>query len=670
MSPPPLHVVVAFHPDDAAGRALAGHVRDVLDADPTLPGLYIPTSFLPEDGSGAPPWAHDVYGLGERVLVVALAGDAMADDDAVDPTRWPAWVATQVLRPAANGRTVPFQIEDGAWPLHADLRQRNFARAFAEPPEARAAWVADRVVIELLRFLASEPSDPVHAVAPAQLFLSHAKADLGDEGLPMRALIAHLNASHPVRSWVDSGQIPTGGDFGEAIHDAVRASTVVAVRTRSWAGRPWCREEVLAAKEHGRPLVVVEALTAHEYRAFPYLGNVPSVPWTGDAAAVVRLALVETLRSRHAALGLDRVKQPDDHLLTVAPEALTVAHLPAHTRVLYPDPALGDEERVRVERSGPVTVETPWLRLARRAPLSGLHVALSTSPPHDPQRWGTSPEHVQAAMTRIAHALILAGATLHYGGTLGPGSYTQAIVDFVRMHPVAGASAPERLVNHVGWPAPFAAPARRHLRDVVRWERHRRPAALDARLPQALKDLPDDAFQPVDSAWARYAWARGMTAMRRAQTAMVHARVVLGGPVGPVRKVARDGTIGQDWYKSRIPGVVEEVLCSIEATSPQPVFLLGGWGGAARLLVDERAGTDRPELSWAFQQGAPFAREMKDLYDEDGDWQDYDAVRAALRSPAARACVAQDATLASSADVDAVLEALIPALAAVPRRRT
>jgi hypothetical protein len=54
------------------------------------------------------------------------------------------------------------------------------------------------------------------------------------------------------------------------------------------------------------------------------------------------------------------------------------------------------------------------------------------------------------------------------------------------------------------------------------------------------------------------------------------------------------------------------------------VFLVGTFGGAARLVIDLLRGIDRPEATWTYQQQAPFAREMKGLYLQRGlEWMDY-----------------------------------------------
>ncbi len=91
---------------------------------------------------------------------------------------------------------------------------------------------------------------------------------------------------------------------------------------------------MLHAKAGGSPLVVLDALEDVEPRAFPYLGNAPSVRWRGDGSALgmeslLCVVLREALRFRHfpkRVSDLCRVYElpEDDRVLAAPPELLTV----------------------------------------------------------------------------------------------------------------------------------------------------------------------------------------------------------------------------------------------------------------------------------------------------------------------------------------------------------
>ena len=110
----------------------------------------------------------------------------------------------------------------------------------------------------------------------------------------------------------------------------------------------------------------------------------------------------------------------------------------------------------------------------------------------------------------------------------------------------------------------------------------------------------------------------------------VVARIVIGGTFGPTVKASEDGTRTEKWYASRIPGVLEEILLSVQAG--QPVFLIGAFGGVAKLVIDLLQGRERHEATWDYQKRAPFAPEMKALYEQRGiGWVDYPEVISILR---------------------------------------
>jgi hypothetical protein len=97
----------------------------------------------------------------------------------------------------------------------------------------------------------------------------------------------------------------------------------------------------------------------------------------------------------------------------------------------------------------------------------------------------------------------------------------------------------------------------------------------------------------------RYAWARGLTLMREKITELSQARLVIGG------KLAN--------FSGVIPGVVEEAYLSLKGG--KPLFLVGGFGGAARAVCDQLRGVARPEFSETFSASkVPDYAACKGLY--------------------------------------------------------
>ena len=159
---------------------------------------------------------------------------------------------------------------------------------------------------------------------------------------------------------VAKNDIRFGDQFHEWLEDRMKDAIYLALRTDSYASRQWCRSEVLAAKRNGVPMVVVERAGAVEPRSFPYLGNVPTIRWTGtNAQEVVDLADQDRLRLLHVAARLESLRETGRTCGTRGssaglPSCWTTAPFgPSRSGgatdgpgavVVYPDPPLGPEE--------------------------------------------------------------------------------------------------------------------------------------------------------------------------------------------------------------------------------------------------------------------------------------------------------------------------------------
>jgi len=612
----PLLIHFMFHPKSKSARDMARHLHRQLNDDVVVPGLRVPTVFCPFDNSLRPPTVNRL-GIAQRSFVVPLAEDELVID-----ADWCRFVADTWLACAASSegqhRCVPMQLTKNACPLDQRLKEVNFGRAYAQVEgDARNRWVTRRVVIELCRFLQGFESTDDQSDAPTKLFLSHAKADMGTDPKVAQQFIDYHTPDQPVEAWVDSGDIETGSKFSEAINNGVLRTSLLAIVTDNYSSREWCREEVMLAKEHQRPIVVIDALMTHEVRSFPFLDNVPRMRWSGSVETGVDMLLKETLRHLHTRMVLESSKRDGDTVFLRPPEPATLLGVAHGSNILYPDPPLGVGELQRLAKSR-VRFSTPLERSAEERPLAGKLIALSMSESSDIAQCGMDDVHLTQTMLELSRHLLIRGASLAYGGHLGSPGYTRRLFELVRTHNnLDGVENFDRIVNHRGWPLPkLTTPQLAELNSVSTIVSILRPADIDESLsPDFVAELAK--FLPADaSPENRYAWCRGMTEMRayQADTARssVSARIVFGGTFERTLKANDDGTITEKWYSSRMPGVLEEILLSIK--SGQPVFLIGAFGGAARLVTDLLRGEGHRAASWEVQSQAPYAKETRDLF--------------------------------------------------------
>lgn len=640
-------------------RRLACELDAALNDDPVVPGLRIPTFLTPKVGGvDLPPPAATA----DRTCVVLLADDELAAASAEWHDAAVAW--RDWCRADANRTFWPVQMSKQGYPIDVRLEGHNFLRAHVEP--AQRAFIERHLIISLYRALNALPAEADSPRAPMTVFLSHTKLDLDKGDKVVSRMLAHLNAAEPVKAWFDSGDIEAGSVFEQRIEQGVTDAALLVVLTDSYGSREWCRREVLLAKQHRRPVVVVSALNQREVRSFPYSGNVPVIRWADNPQETLDLLAKEALRRGHGELRLASTAKSGDTVLGAAPELVTVVGMPKGTTVLYPDPPLGAEELTLLARTG-VEPITPLQRFAaeiEKLPSTPV-VALSMSESDDVEALGLSPAHLDRAMVELTRYLLLAGARLSYAGHLRPGGYTAQLLELIRTH-VGRKAANERVLDvWVGWPLTAEVSQKAEYRPYANLHEVPRPTLLDGQ-PQ-YPDKPASPPLPAEACLEnRIAWARGMSQLRARQTAQANARIAIGGRFGPGVGVGPDGKKSARWYTGRIPGVVEEILSSLD--TKQPVFLVGAFGGAARLVSDLIEGHARTEFTWDYQKAAPHSDALRASYGT--EWVDYDAMADRLRAGGYAALnngLSDDENrrLARSPSVDEIVELILKGLRAV-----
>ncbi len=625
---PPLHIHLLAHPKSVEARELASKLMSRFVEPPACGGLRVPVFFTPDRGDDLPPTLSSEDGLNleaaQHTLVVILAdarmlrtvqsGTGQAWQDFVSEVResTPLDLSPHHLLPVALD-TEGFLINEQGHVLPALL---NYKLRTEVATERWLAEVSFHVAARAMQLLESGMVPAVahdRIQAPVRIFLSHAKADLDPSRQdPVRfTAIACDDEAFPIEKWFDSRNIATSQDFAEAIIAGIRdCSIMLTFLTDQYSSRQWCRREVLEAKRMGAHILIVNALESGEPRSFPYGGNVPVIRWNYgnppevEARRVVDRAVLEALRFQHNRAVLENQAEAGDQILSSPPEALTLVGEPegeSPKTFLYPDPPLGREELDVLHKLRPhIHFITPLTRLAaRNKPKAVESICVGISESGDACRYGLSDNHIASLCDEIHLYLLLAGLKIAYGGALmgdfSKGSnFTLRLFELVRGYSklADGVNAPplkEAILNVAPWPlrlnygdsemALFGG-------QVACYQEGPRP------------DIPwsDDELFPFmddkrtlasDTPLRRYAWARGLTAMRELITTSSQARLVLGGKLAG--------------FAGLVPGVVEEAWISL--VQQKPLFLVGGFGGAAHAVCDLLRGTAREEFttSWARQ---------------------------------------------------------------------
>jgi hypothetical protein len=620
MKRPPLHIHFLAHPKSAQGRSMAEKLMERFVEPPATGGLRIPIFFTPDRDNGLPPplTGRDALHLdaADHSILVVLTDARMAQrvGPLATAQAWQQFIEemiTQAPLGQSPHHVLPVALDARGFTL---CEGRHVLPALAAEPEdpqsteRRLAEISLHVAaraIQLLEFGTIPAVAPQQLKAPVRLFISHAKADLNqDESDPVHDTLKAL-PTLPIEQWFDAGKIVPSQEFEAAIHAGIRdCSIVLAFYTDHYGGRPWCRREVLDAKSRSVPILVVDALLDGEPRSFPYLGNIPTIRWqyrepSADARRVVDRAVREALRFKHNCAQLAQIEEAGECVLPAAPEAVLLAYMHSQPHeaktFLYPDPPLGREELEVLTTLRPhARFVTPLTKIAQWPRPAHIDVvAVSISASNDPERYGVSAQHQRTLADEIHLYLLLAGLRIAYGGALkgdfgSASNFTLALFELVRGYAKLADAVHARrfhpIVNHAPWPL------RLEYGD-AEWQLFGKEAEY-CEGPRPDMPWTDDEIFPIRvEGWRfapntpekRYAWARGLTAMREQMTRQVQARVIIGGNLGTFRGI--------------VPGVVEEAWWAL--THRQPLYLVGAFGGAARAVSDLLTGMDREEFTLA-----------------------------------------------------------------------
>lgn len=204
------------------------------------------------------------------------------------------------------------------------------------------------------------------------------------------------------------------------------------------------------------------------------------------------------------------------------------------------------------------TAETPRKLLAADA-LKGIRFALSASESPDFERLGLLDIHFRLALGEIARSVLVGGGKLAYGGHLDPSGYTAYLVKELHRY------------SRRDQPLLICLPWSEHRRvDLSFLSKQKDELGLFGEIvcldPEGKQVKPEsgrsEAASPESDTDTQQ---RGLTAMRKHVAGRCDGLVVLGG-----KKAG---------FQGRIPGILEEALCFLQAK--KPVYLAGGFGGAA-----------------------------------------------------------------------------------------
>ncbi|MCU1751299.1 hypothetical protein [Pseudomonas sp. 6D_7.1_Bac1] len=199
--------------------------------------------------------------------------------------------------------------------------------------------------------------------------------------------------------------------------------------------------------------------------------------------------------------------------------------------------------------------------------LDGSKISISISESESMPALGLSHAHLVDAMCEAARHMLALGATVTYGGDLRTHGFTRILYELVCRYRKDSCDNKNlaSVINYLAWPVFMNSDIDALFALSSEMEGTAEIKVIDEQCnPLSLKD----ASSLMRS--STFDWSSGLTAMRRIITAESTARIVLGGKTSK--------------FNGSMPGIAEEVLISLQ--SHKPVYLLGGFGGCTREILD------------------------------------------------------------------------------------
>jgi hypothetical protein len=357
----PLGIYVIWHPDYHEGQKIGNHIYSRLCRDVSKPltrSIGVPVYFRQTKIAKTGQPLEIDFSESDFVAIVPLISDEFLLD--IDFREYFDKTVSQVEENKATSRVFPVAISPHAFKVSKSISAINFLRVFSSNADV-SQYISSNLIHELSRLLmnlkrVSEEKDSLELTTPppVRLFISHSKHDDAlQQAVEFRDFI---NADTSLKTFFDANDIGYGYDFAEEIKKAAKESALVVFQSDTYSDREWCRTEILTAKSHGSPVVIVNAISKGEKRIFPYLGNYPSIRLNKNFQEIVDLTLEQVLFNIHSAkllrsqvelYGLDV-----DFVLSNYPELFSLLELKRLLKeknkefsvVIYPDPPLGMEE--------------------------------------------------------------------------------------------------------------------------------------------------------------------------------------------------------------------------------------------------------------------------------------------------------------------------------------
>ena len=578
----PLTVHVLYHKEYSEGSKVYSALYKMLCRDshnPFSSGMDIPVYFhTNEDGNSLQAVPTN---LSAKTFILILV-----DQNMYLSKEWKDYVNTTLLKQSdGNVLICAVSLYKYAFEFSTELGACQFFSFSNESLFLHWGEFQTRLYDNLIRFVNGDGMNQL------RIFISHSKRDKDTHGERLAKDLRDyiLQRGTKLSSFFDVNNIMEGENFESQILDSADKAIMIVIFSETYSSREWCIKEILQAKKNNRPVIVVFDIEGDVDRVFPYIGNVPATIYKGDWSMVINLLLRTTLYMTYQKQLLSNFPETLNKV-TSAPDAYCFSNIPKDIRnkeILYPEPPISyDELEVLYNINGEkFNVMTPMQYNANGCNLKQRSIAISISESEDQHQNGIGQDMLDDITLEILRHILIANGKIVYGGNLQQDGFTERFREL---------SFQYGQYRHLANEEPKNPEDERYMTSFIAWpfyltlNNDRRSEFQHCRVDiHCCKPCdivsPEEARSGVKGTEAekREKCARSLTVMREEMESSrfsdgtgddkeLLARIFIGGKTSS--------------YSGSKPGILEEFEISLQHN--RPVFLLGGFGGETKKIID------------------------------------------------------------------------------------
>lgn len=568
-----LAVYILYHTQYVEGKELYSSIYKMLCRDAEHPfedGLDIPVYL--RTGNDAEQRTIKPISLDntDRTFVLLLIDDNMYCSDV-----WQSYIQTIVELKAANVDWVHIACVAAskfAFDIGHGLGEKQFIRLSSLSVKNNWHEFQIRLYDDIIRFVKH------NELTKLRIFISHSKKDKNEIGQKKAIEFRDfIRSKTKMDSFFDASDILDGQNFEEQIRTnaAGEASLLVILNSNTYSEREWCQKEVLYAKQNKIPTIAVSLLDGEVKRSFPYISNIPYIRfhdnWDEVLILMLRTALDQLNQAQYLEIlreDLDQAQRDSFRILPFSPEAYSYVYDELASNIIYPEPPLTKDELNVLKKIAGNDKQflTPMQLLAQTANLSGRNVAISVSEAANSDVLGYGTAMIRDLVIELSRHLLIAGAKMIYGGDLRSGGYTELFSELSLQYKEYQNNVERGTCffrNYFAWPIWLNFTPETRMQYV-----NSRVEPIFVECPAEYHGDNSKPIAPINDE-NNLIWSFSLLKMRKQMESDCNARIILGGRM--------------TGFSGFMPGVMEEFVQSVE--SNHPVYLLGGFGGAASMLA-------------------------------------------------------------------------------------